>query len=329
MGTATLETASSFQPQELRNVPCVAFRDDIGTVGLINADVLDGLRELPNDVFNVVVTSPPYYWARDYGFREQIGHEDSVEEYVEKLAVVFDEVRRVLHPEGVLYLNLGDTYYSGNGQPHGKDPRSPSRNFMRKKLRAVDKGGWGIPKKSLLGIPWKVAFALQSRGWTLRSDIIWNRGNAFGEPTALDRPYRQHEHLFLLTKSRWYSYDRKSLENEEDIWNIPIERFRNEHSASFPKGLVRRCILTGSPRGGHVLDPFVGSGTTIDVALELGRNCVGIELHSSYAEDILFRLKHNFCTEVQWDELLKRLKLVSPHWRSWPGNKTNFKKSKR
>lgn len=299
------------------------------SLGVIVADALAGLKTLPDDVFNVAITSPPYYWARDYDVEGQIGHEDSARQYVEKLAAIFDEVRRVLHPEGVLYLNLGDTYYSGNGQPHGKDPRSPSRNFMRKKLRAVDRSGWDIPKKSLIGIPWQVAFELQERGWTLRSEIIWNRGNAFAEPTALDRPYRQHEHIFLLTKSRFYSYDRRALEKEESVWNIPIDRAKLiEHSAPFPAALVRRCILTGSPKGGHVLDPFVGSGTTIDVALELGRNCVGIELHPGYARDILFNLKHQFCAETPWENLLHRLISVSHDWPSWRGNKLNFKKSR-
>jgi hypothetical protein len=157
------------------NVEALAFRSGELMMGVITADSLRALRILPKDTFHAVVTSPPYYWARDYGVEGQIGHEDSVEEYVARLTEVFEEVRRVLHPEGVFYLNIGDTYYSGNGQPHGRDPRSPSRNFMRRKFRAVDKSGWDIPKKSLIGIPWRVAFSLQNRGWTLRSDIIWNR----------------------------------------------------------------------------------------------------------------------------------------------------------
>lgn len=115
---------------------------------LLKGNSFDVLRELPNDCFNVAVTSPPYYWARDYGYDEQIGHEDKVDEFVCALADVFDEVRRVLHPEGAFFLNIGDTYYSGNGQPHGHDPRCSSRSFMRKKLRAVDCSGWDIPKKA-------------------------------------------------------------------------------------------------------------------------------------------------------------------------------------
>lgn len=295
-------------------------------VGVINDDALSGLKTLPSDTFHVAVTSPPYYWARDYGYDGQIGHEDTVEQFVPSLVAIFDEVKQVLHPEGVFYLNIGDTYYSGNGQPHGSDPRSPSRNFMRKKMRAVDRSGWSIPKKSLIGVPWKVAFAMQERGWTLRSDIIWNRCNAFTEPTALDRPYRQYEHIFLFSKSRFYSYDRSKLP-EEDVWNIPIERAKRiEHSAPFPTELVRRCILTGSPEGGFVLDPFLGSGTTIDVALDLNRHAVGVELSQKYSDEVIAHLKNRACREVKWDSLIDTLGQVPQSWDSWVGNRKNYRK---
>ena len=176
--------------------------------GLLHGDSASALKQLPSDVFNVAVTSPPYYWVRDYGYDGQLGHEESVDAYVEALMDVFDEVKRTLHPEGVFFLNIGDTYYSGNGQPHGSDPKCSSRNFLRSKVRPVDVGGWDIPKKSLIGVPWKVAFAMQERGWTLRSSIIWNRCNAFVEPTARDRPHRQYEFVFMFSKSRFYSFDR-------------------------------------------------------------------------------------------------------------------------
>ncbi len=249
-----------------------SFHYRIGKVfgALLEGNSRNVIRTLPSDCFNVAVTSPPYYWARDYGYEKQLGHEDTVDAFVNSLADVFDEVKRVLHPEGVFFLNIGDTYYSGNGQPHGHDPRCSSRSFMRKKLRPVDCSGWDIPKKSMIGVPWKVAFEMQRRGWTLRSDIIWNRGNAFSEPTARDRPHRQYEHIFMFTKSRFYSFDRQVLP-EEDVWNIPIERsVRIEHNAPFPSELVKRCIECASPAGGKVLDPFVGSGTVLDVARTLG-----------------------------------------------------------
>ncbi|HEY1939782.1 MAG TPA: DNA methyltransferase [Candidatus Angelobacter sp.] len=304
-----------------------AFENGNLMVGVITGDALNALRLLPQDTFNVVVTSPPYYWARDYDVDGQLGHEDTVGQYVEKLTEIFEEVRRVLHPDGVFYLNIGDTYYSGNGQPHGKDPRSPSRNFMRKKLRAVDKSGWDIPKKSLIGIPWRVAFSLQSKGWTLRSDIIWNRGNAFVEPTALDRPYRQHEHIFLLTKSRFYSFDRSAL-LEEDVWNIRIDRGKLiEHTAAFPLALARRCIETGSPEGGYVLDPFSGSGTTLAAANKIGRNAIGIELNPSYNARVIEQLKKNY-SETDWQKIIRHFSREPASLNKWNGNKLNFKKAK-
>lgn len=304
-----------------------AFHKNDIFAGVINSDALIALKELPSDTFHTVVTSPPYFWARDYGDDDQIGHEDSIKEYVESLTKIFNEVKRVLHPEGVFYLNIGDTYYSGNGQPHGRDPRSPSRDFMRKKFRAVDRPGWDIPKKSLIGVPWQVAFAMQKEGWTLRSDIIWNRINAFVEPTARDRPYRQYEHIFMFSKNRFYSYDRTALGAEEDVWIISIERGNEiDHSAAFPKELVKKCLLTGSPPGGYVLDPFLGSGTTISVALELGRHVVGIELNSKYVQAFERLLLRQKCNKVAWTVLENTLREVPDGWNTWKGNKSNFRK---
>lgn len=293
---------------------------------LLLGDSLSVLRSLPADSFNVAVTSPPYFWARDYGYEGQIGHEDELVDYINSLANIFDEVKRTLHPEGTFFLNIGDTYYSGNGQPHGQDPRCSSRQFMRKKLRAVDKSGWDIPKKSMIGVPWKLAFEMQSRGWTLRSDIIWNRCNAFSEPTARDRPHRQYEHVFMFSKSRFYSFDRSALP-EEDVWNIPIERnVRIDHNAAFPGELVKRCIEAGSPRGGKVLDPFVGSGTTIDTALKLGRNVVGVDMSAEYLAQVQYFLLKSGASPSTEAATLETLKVDSPNWKKWPGNKANFRK---
>jgi DNA modification methylase len=294
--------------------------------GLLRGDSAECLRKLPSDKFNVAVTSPPYYWVRDYGYEGQLGHEESVEAYVDALMEVFDEVRRTLHPEGVFFLNIGDTYYSGNGQPHGSDPKCSSRNFLRQKVRPVDVSGWDIPKKSLIGIPWKVAFAMQQRGWTLRSSIVWNRLNAFVEPTARDRPYRQYEFVFMFSKSRFYSFDRTKLV-EEDVWNIPIERNRRaKHNAAFPAELVRRCIEVGSPPGGHVLDPFVGSGTTVLTALKHNRNVVGIDMSDGYIDYIQGVLEAEGHAEINWSDMMDRIDRPSQAWSDWAGNKDNFRK---
>lgn len=294
--------------------------------GLMHGDATEALKQLPAELFNVAVTSPPYFWVRDYGYEGQLGHEASVDTYIDALMAVFDEVQRTLHHDGVFFLNIGDTYYSGNGQPHGSDPKCSSRNFLRTKVRPVDVGGWDLPKKSLIGIPWKVAFAMQQRGWTLRSSIIWNRCNAFVEPTARDRPHRQYEFVFMFSKSRFYSFDRTKLV-EEDVWNIPIERSRRaNHNAAFPSELVRRCIEVGSPVGGHVLDPFVGSGTTVLTALEHHRNVVGIDMGGDYIDYIESALEADGHDPIEWHQLLRRLKKPSSAWADWAGNQANFRK---
>ena len=293
---------------------------------VIRQDSAKALRLLPSDSFNVAVTSPPYYWVRDYGYDGQIGHEKTVDHYIDALMEVFNEVHRTLHPEGLFFLNIGDTYYSGNGQPHGSDPKCSSRNFLRRKIRAVDVSGWDIPKKSLIGVPWKVAFAMQQRDWTLRSSIIWNRCNAFIEPTARDRPHRQYEFIFMFSKSRFYSFDRTSLV-EEDVWNIPIERGRKaNHNAAFPSELVRRCIEVGSPPGGHVLDPFVGSGTTIFTALQHNRNALGIDMSEDYVKYIMGQLRYAGHEPLCWSEMRSRLSVASPQWDDWQGNIQNLRK---
>lgn len=253
------------------------------SVTILQGDVRDVLATLPDSAFNCCITSPPYFWLRDYGVEGQIGHEPSLHQFVAVLGNVFDQVKRILTTDGVLWLNLGDSYYSGNGQPTGSDPRSSSRNFSRTKLRPLDQSGWDIPKKSLCGVPWLVAFELQRRGWTLRSDVIWCRETALAEPSVKDRPGRQHEYLFLFAKSRRYWFDRTAL-LEESVWHIPHQRGLDGHSAAFPTQLVEQCIKAGCPAGGHVLDAFGGAGTTGLVADRLGRDATLIELNPEYIE---------------------------------------------
>src|SRR5699024_4135106 len=136
---------------------------------VIQSAAVAGLQELDDASINCAVTSPPYYWQRDYGVAGQIGHETTVDQYVTAMRAVFREVKRVLRDDGVLFLNIGDTYYSAKGKPHGADPKHCARQLSRKQLRAVDGPGLGVPRKSLLGIPWRVALALQEDGWVLRS----------------------------------------------------------------------------------------------------------------------------------------------------------------
>lgn len=250
---------------------------------VIVGDCREALRSLPDESVNCVVTSPPYFNQRDYGVAGQSGHEETPELFVAALVEVFAEVRRALCEDGTVWLNLGDSVYSGNGQPCGSDPRSPNRNWMRRVKRWLDTPGMGPPKKSLLGMPWRVAHALQADGWVIRQEIVWVRGSAFSEPSVTDRPYRQHETIFLASKSRRYWFNRSALP-EESVWHIEPERGVRAHVAPFPVELAARCIGAGCPPDGMVLDPFIGSGTTAIAAHRLGRSCIGIELNPAYAE---------------------------------------------
>jgi DNA modification methylase len=262
------------------------------TITIRHGDCREVLRTLPDETVHCCVTSPPYFWLRDYGVEGQIGHEATIADFVGVLADVFDEVKRILHPDGVLWLNLGDSYYSGNGQPMGRDPKSSSRNFSRVKLRPLDMSGWDIPKKSLCGVPWLVAFELQRRQWTLRSDVIWCRETALAEPSVTDRPARQHEYLFLFSKSRRYHFDRSAL-REESVWHIPHQRRLDGHSAAFPVAVAEQCIASGCPAGGTVLDPFGGSGTTGLASQRMSRDAILIEINPEYAANAEDRIRND------------------------------------
>lgn len=244
------------------------------------------LARLPEASVHCVVTSPPYYWLRDYGVDGQIGLEETIQGYVSAVANVMDAVKRVLRPDGVLFLNLGDTYYSGKGKSHGTDRKSNKRRFG---LRAVDKSGGlglGLQRKSIIGIPWRVAIEMSERGWVLRSPIIWHRENCLPEAVA-DRPSRSYEYVFMFAKGRKYYFNKQPLIDqkvEEDMWTIAARPKAGNglDTAPFPDELVARCLQIGCPPGGVVLDPFVGSGTTARVAVSMGHPSVGIDLNPEF-----------------------------------------------
>lgn len=260
-------------------------------VTLYLGDALAVLREMPDASVNSAVTSPPYYSLRDYGVEGQYGMEDSPAEYVARLREVFAEVRRVLADDGTLWLNIGDTYYSGRGNPgpNGNDRKQRARRGW---TRPVDRCGqpWGI-RKSLLGIPWQVVFALQQDRWVLRAAITWQRTTAQPE-VAHDRPWRTTEPLFLFTKSPRYWFSRAALDGEEDVWTIEPDRSLDsgDHSAPFPLKLPMRCIRAGCKPGGTVLDPFGGSGTTFDAARMAGRKAIGIDLNPAFLDSAARRI---------------------------------------
>lgn len=271
---------------------------------ILCGDALSVLETLPSDSVHCCVTSPPYYGLRDYGVNGQIGLEQTPGEYVARLTEVFREVRRVLTPEGTLWLNIADSYAGG-----GK--------------------AWpGVKPKDMLGIPWTLAFSLRADGWFLRSDIIWHKPNCL--PNSMkDRPVNCYEHVFLLAKSKKYHFDYTALQTpiaessktryrrgfrqmkytegapgqsaqtinqprpgEEapalrrgrDIWTIGTNNYRAAHFATFPVELVKPCLLAGCPEGGIVLDPFFGAGTTGVAALTLGRRYIGIELNPDFCK---------------------------------------------
>lgn len=256
---------------------------------IIVGDVRKVLSEFPDGIFQTCVTSPPYWGLRDYGAAGQIGAESDVREYIKDLVGVFRDVKRVLSDDGTLWLNIGDSYTSGGRTWRDADVKNKGRGMS---YRADTPEG--LKPKDLIGVPWRLAFALQEDGWYLRTEIIWNKPNCQPE-SVKDRPTRSHEYVFLLTKSERYYYDYESIKepaqdakqktkNRRTVWNINTEPYPGSHFAVYPKQLVRLCVLAGSKPDDRVLDPFFGSGTTGVVCNELGRQCTGIELNEEYAQ---------------------------------------------
>ena len=180
------------------------YEDD--SVTLWHGDSLAVLREMPDASVDCCVTSPPYFGLRDYGVEGQYGLEASPAEYVETMRALFAEVRRVLADDGTLWLNLGDSYASGAGGKPGKTTAFVNRTAVKEQIQAQSRGVGDRPHKNLLGIPWRVAFALQDDGWILRNDIIWAKSNAMPE-SVTDRLSTKHEHMFMFSKSPRYWFD--------------------------------------------------------------------------------------------------------------------------
>lgn len=303
----------------------------------IVGDCREVLATLEAGSVQCCVTSPPYWGLRDYGVEGQIGLEAMPAEYIEKLVQVFREVGRVLADDGTLWLNLGDCYATGAGKvgecPGGgqQGERWAGRGMNTKQPKWAKALGpiqqpnrmpiTGLKPKDLVGMPWRVAFALQADGWYLRSDIIWHKPNPMPE-SVTDRPTKSHEYLFLLSKRERYYYDCDAIKedgklgrsgnaqhkyingdernrtkfgllkmrgtayprvNKRTVWSIVSAPFKGAHFATYPPKLIEPCILAGSRPGDVVLDPFFGAGTTGMVAAELGRRFIGIELNPDYS----------------------------------------------
>lgn len=256
---------------------------------MICGDTETVLAQFPEGIFQSCVTSPPYWSLRDYSIPGQIGLEDSVFAYIDHLAKVFSQVRRVVRDDGTLWLNIGDSYTSGGRTWRATDKKNPVRAMNVRPATPE-----GLKPKDLIGVPWLLAFALQKEGWYLRADIIWSKPNCQPE-SVKDRPTRSHEYIFLFSKSEHYRYDPAAVRgpngrNIRTVWDIHTRPYPEAHFATFPPALVEPCIKLGSSAGELILDPFIGSGTTGLVALKLNRRFVGIELNPSYlqiAEDRL------------------------------------------
>ena len=253
------------------------------------------LSLLPAGSVQTVVTSPPYWSLRDYEVPDQVGCNDGLGDYIKSLVVAFDQVRRVLADDGTLWLNVGDSYTSGN-----RRYRAPDRKNRARAMAVRPPTPAGLKPKDLIGVPWRLAFALQDAGWWVRSEVIWYKPNAHPE-SVRDRPTKSHETVFLLSKSQKYYYDISAVKGPNGrrlrtVWEINTEPRRREaggiddHPAVMPMTLARRCIEITSRSGDVVLDPFAGSGTTLLAVQKIGRGWVGVELKPEYVKLIERRL---------------------------------------
>ena len=252
---------------------------------IVLGDCRNVLKNLDNEIFQCCVTSPPYWGLRDYGIIGQIGAEMELQDYINNLVKLFREVRITLKKDGTLWLNIGDSYTSGNRKWRQTDEKNPARAMSYRPPTPK-----GLKPKDLVGIPWRLAFALQNDGWYLRSDIIWYKPNCQPE-SVKDRPTQAHEYLFLLSKSPKYFYDYDAIKepaingtmrNKRSVWSINTEPYKGSHFATFPPHLIEPCILAGSHENDIILDPFMGSGTVAEVCIQLNRKYYGIEKKEEY-----------------------------------------------
>lgn len=264
---------------------------------ILTGDSLTVLPTLTADSVQCCITSPPYWGLRDYEHPAQIGSELSPEIYVENLINLFREVRRVLRKDGTLWLNVGDGYARNGGTGnHGPNAAVGNTKKLIQKRNCKVPGCWGLKDRDLFGLPWRVAFALQSDGWILRSRITWVKSNPMPE-SVKNRPTTATEEIFMFAKSVKYFYDPDGVREESganlrNFWTLKPDSSKTGHPATFPRELARRCILLGSRKGDTVLDPFSGSGTTGIAANELNRQAILIELNPTYVEKSKVRAEY-------------------------------------
>ena len=293
-------------------------------------DSLELLKKLPDRVIDCIITSPPYWALRDYGNKKQIGLESDFKDYVNKLCDIFDEAKRVLKDQGTCWINLGDTYYTKSGCAFLNDNLVPIERIKKLGINKANsaRGRGLLESKNLTLTPFRFAIEMQKRGWILRNVIIWHKPNCM--PSSVkDRFTVDFEYLFFFVKSRKYYFNQQrephkdaSLKrteynwdghrekgssfsgmnikkmchpkgrNKRCVWNIPTKSFRGAHFAVYPTRLIEIPIKAGCPKGGVVLDPFMGSGTTGLVAKSFGRNYLGFDLNKEYCKIAEKRIKY-------------------------------------
>jgi len=306
---------------------------------ILFGDCRETLKEFDGKA-RMCVTSPPYYGLRDYGGEEnQIGQEQTPEQYIENLIQVFREVKNVLKDDGTLWVNLGDSYYNyrpGRGQGLVKQTVSNTKQDLPDVCPRRGNRLPGLKEKDLIGIPWMFAFAMRADGWYLRQDIIWHKPNPMPE-SVRDRCTKSHEYIFLFSKNKKYFYDNESIKepakdwgtrdrskgkyhnegtglqphsgleksyptkNKRSVWSVTNKPYKGSHFAVFPPDLIEPCIKAGSEKGDIVLDPFMGSGTTAVVSKSLGRHYIGCELHEEYGKLIQKRLSEKSFARLKFE----------------------------
>ena len=291
---------------------------------LLIGDCFEKVKEIEESSVQAIVTSPPYWGLRDYDNDGQLGDEDTPEEFAQKLTLFFRACKRVLKDDGTLWVNIGDTYFGAKGG-HWEGGNSITNDETGGEYRMQRKAPpkhQRLRTKDLCGVPWMLAFLLQTDGWYLRQDIIWHKPNPMPEAVK-DRCVKSHEYIFLLSLNPKYYFDYEAIQekakyagdnrasrgdsrrdvnlaasmaatskptqefrNKRSVWSINTAQSREAHFAVFPEKIPELCIKAGSREGDTILDPFMGSGTTATVAKRLSRNWIGIELNEEYAKYI-------------------------------------------
>ena len=263
---------------------------------LLIGDCFKQIDKIKEKSVQAIITSPPYWGLRDYKVGGQLGEELVPEDFVLKLTAFFRKTKRVLKNDGTLWLNIGDTYFGAKGG-HWEGGNSITNDETGGNYRMQRKAPpkhHRLKTKDLTGIPWMLAFSLQKDGWYLRQDIIWHKPNPMPEAVK-DRCVKSHEYIFLLSLKPKYYFDYEAIQekaveeefrNKRDVWSINTAQSGEAHFAVFPEKIPEFCIKAGTKEGDTVLDPFMGSGTTGNVAKRLSRKWIGIELNEDYARFI-------------------------------------------